>query len=154
MAEEEFSPPAEPFGVTAAELPAVAVRYSLFSSKSGAGVEEVYLYGDGSVTLRRTASYDAEPEVLRGAMPAVIFLRMLEIADDQRFEALDDEYPSKEPGLRRVLGMRLPGREKQVIVDNVGNAQFERIVSAVVFAASLAHPSVSQRRFFQLLGPI
>ncbi len=68
---------------------------------------------------------------------------MLEIADDQRFEGLDDEYPSKEPGLRRVLGMRLPGREKQVIVDNVGNAQFERIVSAVIFAASLAHP----RRF-------
>ncbi|MEA2697474.1 MAG: hypothetical protein QOI66_1745 [Myxococcales bacterium] len=143
-----------PFGITAAELPSVAVRYSLYSSKSGAGVEEIYLYGDGRVTLRRTAAFNAEPEERQGIMPAGIFERLLEIADDQRFEALDEETLAKEPGLRRVLAVRFPGREIQVIVDNIGNAQFERIVSAVIFAASLATPAVLQGRFFHLLGPI
>jgi hypothetical protein len=151
---EETEPSPPPLGVTERDLPGVAVRYSLYSSKSGAGVEELYLRGDGRVTLRRTAAHDADPEIREGVLPPGVFLRLLEIADDQRFEALEDEYPSKEPGLRRVLGIRLPDREKQVIVDNVGNAQFERIVSAVLFAASLAEPMVLQRRFFHLMGPM
>lgn len=112
------------------------------------------MYGDGRVVLRRTASYDAEPETREGSLPAGVFARLLEIVADQRFEGLDDEYPSREPGLRRVLGMRHPGGEKQVIVDNEGPVAFERIVSALLFAASLATPAVLQRRFFQLMGPL
>jgi hypothetical protein len=143
-----------PFSLAPDDLPHVEVMYGLYSSKSGAGVEEVFLHGAGRVVLRRTAAYNAPPEIREGALPVSTVVRLLEIMADQRFDGLDDAYPSDHPGLRRIVRLRSPKVSKQVAVDNEGNAQFERVVSALLFAASLAEPEVLQRRFFTLMGPI
>jgi hypothetical protein len=143
-----------PFSLAAGDLPEVTLSYGLYSSKTGAGVEELELSGQGRVQLKRTASYDSPPETRSGALPVPIFVRLLELIEDQRFEGLDDAYPALRPDLRRIVRLKLPQHMKQVTVDGEGNARFERVVSALLFAASLAEPAVLQRRFFSLMGPI
>ncbi|MCA9685830.1 MAG: hypothetical protein KC457_26880, partial [Myxococcales bacterium] len=129
------------------------VMYGLYSSKTGAGVEEIYLRGTGKVVLKRTASYDATPELIEKPLDVSVLLRLLELFEDQRFFGLEDTYYADRPGLRRIVSISAPTKSKKVAFDNVGNAQFERVVSALLFAASLSEPRVSGRRFFQLMGP-
>lgn len=143
-----------PFSLAPEALPEAEVMYGLYSSKSGAGVEELYLHGNGRVVLRRTAAYNAPAEVLESELPVPVFVRLLELMEDQRFVGLEDAYPSDHPGLRRIVRFTAPGAGKTVAVDNEGVARFERVVSGILFAASLAEPAVLQRRFFKLMGPI
>jgi hypothetical protein len=143
-----------PFELTADDLPSVHLMYGIYSSKTGAGEEEVHLRGDGQVVLRRTASYTAPEQRLEGSLAVETFVRLLELLEDQRFAGLDDEYPSDRPGVRRVLELGSAGMSKRVAVDNDGPAAFERAVSALLFAASLARPEVLERRFFRTIGPL
>jgi len=143
-----------PFSLLKDDLPEVSLMYGLYSSKVGAGIEEVHIHGTGRVVLQRTAAYNAPPELREGSLPVSTVVRLLELIEDQRFEALDDAYLAKEPGLRRIVRLQRPRGGKQVAVDGEGDARFERVVSALLFAASLAEPAVLQRRFFSLMGPI
>jgi len=143
-----------PLDLTEEDLLKVEVMYGLYSSKTGAGVEEVYLFGSGKVVLKRTASYDAVPEIIETPLDVDVLLRLLELFEDQRFFGLEDTYYAEHPGLRRIVSVVAPTQSKKVAVDNVGNAQFERAVSALLFAASLVEPRVTGRRFFALMGPM
>jgi hypothetical protein len=143
-----------PLDLTEEDLPKVQISYGLYSSKTGAGVEEVSLLGTGKVVLRRTDSYNAEPEVREGKLDLEVLLRLLELFEDQRFLGLEETSYSDHPGLRRIVTLTSPAVSKRVAVDNVGNAQFERVVSALLFAASLGEPQVLGRRFFKLMGPV
>jgi hypothetical protein len=143
-----------PLGLTEEDLAKVEIMYGLYSSKTGAGVEEVYLLGAGKVVLRRTASYNSTPETHASPLAVDVLLRLIELFEDQRFFGLEAEYFSDHPGLRRIVSFSSPKVNKRVAVDNDGGIQFERVVSALLFAASLGEPRVQGRRFFQLMGPI
>jgi hypothetical protein len=143
-----------PFSLTNETLADLELMYGLYSSKTGAGVEELYVHGSGRVVLRRTMTRDSPAEMVEGTMPARVLPNLLQLLDDQRFLGLDDAEPPREPGLRRLLRMRWLDQTKEVAIDDYGSVQFERIVSAIEFAASLAIPEVQGRRFFTLMGPI
>jgi len=143
-----------PLGLAEEDLPEVEITYGVYSSKTGAGMEELILRGDGKVVLRRTASRDAEPEIHEGTLDPEVLVRLLELFEDQRFFGLDEEQFADQPGLRRIVTVTTPKVSKQVAVDNEGGIQFERVVSAFLFAASLGEPRVPARRFFQVMGPI
>jgi len=151
MSEREFP---LPLGLAEEDLPKVEVKYGVYSSKTGAGVEELFLRGEGKVVLKRTASREADPELQEGKLDVNVLVRLLEILEDQRFFGLDEEQFADHPGLRRIVKVSTPKEEKQVAVDNEGGAQFERSVSAILFAASLGEPRVLERRFFQTMGPL
>jgi hypothetical protein len=141
-------------GLAEEDLQEVEVKYGVYSSKTGAGVEELFLRGDGKVVLRRTESRTAEAQIEEGTLDLNVLIRLLELLEDQRFFGLDEEQFADHPGLRRIVTVSTPKAEKQVAVDNEGGAQFERSVSAILFAASLGEPRVLERRFFQTMGPI
>jgi hypothetical protein len=150
----ENRPYSLPFSLTNETLMDLELMYGLYSSKTGAGVEELYVHGSGRVVLRRTAARDAPAEIVEGTMPVFVLPHLLYLMDDQRFLGMDDAEPPNAPGLRRILRMRWLGQSKMVAADDYGSVQFERIVSALELAASLAVPEVQGRRFFTLMGPI
>ncbi len=143
-----------PLDLTEEDLPKIEIKYGLYSSKSGAGVEEVFLLGTGKVVLRRTASYNSPPVIVEGAISVEVIVRLIELFEDQRFFGLDEEHFADHPGLRRIVSVTTPTLSKRVAIDDEGGVQFERCVSALLFAASFGEPRVLERRFFQVMGPI
>jgi len=141
-----------PYGLTATDLHRVTLSYGIYSSKTGGGREELFFRGDGQVTLSRTRSYNAEPETLEGWLPADTVWRLLELCEAQRLTGLDETYRSDPMAGTRVLTLTLPEGSHRVAVADLVCLPFERIVGAVVFAASLANPAVLQRRFYQYIG--
>lgn len=141
-----------PYGLTAADLHQVTLSYGIYSAKTGGGREEIFFRGDGRVTLVRTQRYDAEPESLEGWLAAEVVWRLFELCEAQRFTGLDEEYRSDPMAGARIMTLGLPDGAHRVVVADLVCLPFERIVGALVLAASLANPAVLQRRFFQYIG--
>ena len=143
-------PSPTPFSLPEGDLQGVEVSYGIYSSKTGAGVEEVTLLA-ARVVLLRTASREAPPETREGPLPPGALLRLLQVMEDQRFPTIAD-HASTRPTVRRILKLKTPGLSRQVVVDGDGDARFERVVGAVLLAASLGRPEVLGRKFFHLVG--
>jgi hypothetical protein len=141
-----------PFSLDEGAVGSVEVTYGIYSSKTGAGIEEVQLRA-ARVVLRRTASNQAPVQSLEGALPAGALVRLLQVMEDQRFAGIADQ-PSTHPSVRRIVKLTSPKLSKQVLVDGEGDGRFERVVGALLLTASLARPEVLGRRFFHLVGPL
>lgn len=140
-----------PLSLTREDLPKLELSYGFYSAKTGAGVQEVHLFGDGRVRLKRTGSYNAEPQYRDGKLAPQVLLRLLELMDAQGLMGLEDEYISEEgpPLGRRILTLRSPKVNKRVIADlQVVPPELERLGGALMLAAGLATPEALGNRFF------
>lgn len=139
-----------PLSLKPEDLAKLELSYGFYASKTGAGVQEVHLSGDGRVRLKLTRAYNLEPEHREGKLEPEVLLRLLELMETQGLMALDDEYPSEGPPQgRRILTLTSPGVSKRVIVDEPDTPRaFERIAGALLLAAGLATPDALLHRFF------
>jgi len=145
VAQDSF---ALPFNLTQADLPRVEVFYAFYSGKTGAGKQELKVKAAG-VTLLRTRSMDAAPEIREAPLPPQAIWRLLDVLAEENVFGLEEEYPAPaDPYYRRLLRVTIPGRTKSVIVEGPAPAEFERITGALRFAASMALPETLLRRFF------
>ncbi|WNG37359.1 hypothetical protein F0U60_29450 [Archangium minus] len=153
MADAKNTESAElPLSLQREDLKKLEISYGFYSSKMGAGVQEIHLFGDGRVRLKRTRSYEAEPEYREGSLEPQALLRLLELMDYQGLMGLEDEYPSEEdPTVRRILTLSSPRVSKRVIVNEPVVPEFERITGALLLTASLATPEALMNRFFKNL---
>jgi hypothetical protein len=137
-----------PQGLTDDDLPGVEVRLEFCSTKTGAGLQELTIRGDGQVALRRSGGHGGPVEERTGTLPPATVVRLLRALEDGGYFGLDDRYPGDPEAPRRILTVTLrPGREKQVAVDVPDVAGFERAYGAVRLAAGLAVPELLGRRF-------
>lgn len=149
------SPPPVPFGLhDAAALAQVEVSYAFYSSRTGAGRQELTISGAGVVTLFFSRNYkDPQPQVRTGATPPGLVLRLLDVMQCRGFLDLDEVQAAPEHAhARRTVRLRLPGAEKTVHLDHPGVYAVEQIVGAIVLTAAYALPEVLGHRFFLNLG--
>ncbi len=142
-----------PFSLAAEDLPAVEIQYGVYSSKTGAGAEELHLKG-GRIVLRRTSRHGAPPEILEGSLPPAALVPLLRVMADQRFQNLPEEPGASRPSVRRIVTLTTPRLSKRVAIDGEGDPQFERVVGALLAVASQGRPEVLGRTFFQLIGTL
>ena len=138
-----------PFGLSAADLNNVEIMYGFYSAKTGAGKQELTVFGSGKVTLYLTNTRGAAPEIRAGQLHPNVVIGLLDFLADQGFLGFEDHYPSEhDPHVRRVLKLVLPSQTKTVMLDTPGFPAFEMVAGATKFAASLALPETLNRRFF------
>lgn len=136
-----------PFDI--ASLEQARLSYGVYSSKVGAGKEEIHISGNGEVKLLYTMSYNSQPVVRTGTAPRDSIIRLLELFESEGFTKLDKEYVDSEaPDSTRIIGLLLEDRQFTVSVVGGMVPQFERLVGAMKMVASLAHPDVSRGSFF------
>ncbi len=140
-----------PFSLTPEDLANVEIHYGVYSSKVGAGVEEVLLRG-GRVLLRRTSAHDAPPSVREGPLPPAALVPLLRVMAAQRFLDLPAESRASVPTVRRIIKLVAPRLSKQVAIDGEGDPRFERVVGALLATASQGRADVLDGTFFKLIG--
>jgi len=140
-----------PLGITK-EMPLnkVELHYGFYSSKTGAGRQEVSFFADGTVKLFFSRSYDdSNPKVLEVKCSSDQILRLFDFLEGMGFLGLPDEFSSNNPSYaRRLLKFSMPGREKVVAVDEPGNYVIEQCIGAIKFCAGLCTPEAINQRFF------
>lgn len=140
-----------PLGI-AAETPMNKIELVLgfYSSKSGAGVQEIALRADGTVTLFYSRSYaDTHPKVLKAKCPRNQVLRLLEFLEEMGFLDFPGEIGSGNAApSRRIIKLTMPGREKIVAVDEPGNYAVEQCIGAIKLCAAMCIPEAIHHRFF------
>jgi hypothetical protein len=138
-----------PFGLTDSQLADVQIVYAFISGKTGAGRQEITIFGNGSVTLFYTPTRDAEPMTREGQVSRDVVVALLDVTESQGMLQLEDHYPPADHFYaRRLLELKLPGRVKSVKLDDPGVLNFERIAGAVLLVAGLACPEALNHRFF------
>jgi hypothetical protein len=140
-----------PLGITA-EMPLdkIELVYGFYSSKTGAGSQEITLRADGTVKLFYSRSYDdPQPKVVEAKCGSEQILRLFDLLEGLGFYGLPDEFSSNERSYaRRLLKFTMPGREKTVAVDEPGNYAIEQCIGAVKMCAGLCIPEAINQRFF------
>jgi len=125
------------------------LSYGVYSSKVGAGKEEIHISGNGDVKLLYTISYNSQPVIRTGTAPKDSIIRLLELFESEGFTKLNKEFVDPaNPESTRIIGLLLEDRQFTVSVVGVSVPQFERLVGAIKMVASLAHPDVSRGAFF------
>jgi hypothetical protein len=138
-----------PFGLNKSDLANVEVVYGFYSSKTGAGEQKIILTGNGKVQLYLTRAYNAKPEIKDGRLSSDVFLRLLDIMEEENIFGLEDRYPSvSAPHGRRIMRLTLPGRIKNISLEESVSPEFERIAGAVKLAAGVALPESLKQNFF------
>ncbi len=139
-----------PLSLTREDLSKLELSYGFYSAKTGAGVQEIHISGDGSVRLRRTRAYDAPPELREGKLEPEALLRLLQTVEHLGLMTLEDEYPTDErPIARRILKLTSPKVNKQILADEpMAPPEFERLSGALLLAAAQATPEALGHRFF------
>jgi hypothetical protein len=140
-----------PLGITA-EMPLnkIELVYGFYSSKTGAGSQEITLRADGTVKLFYSRSYDdAQPKIMEAKCGGDQVLRLFDLLEGLGFYGLPDEFSSNERShARRLLKFSMPGREKIVAVDEPGNYAIEQCIGAIKMCAGLCIPEAINQRFF------
>jgi hypothetical protein len=143
-----------PFGLTERELPQVKIALGHYPSRPGAGREEIWIRGDGTVTLLRTANYEAEPETREGKVPVPAVVALLALMEDERFLEWPELNPAKGASGRTLL-IQLqrpdPAGVRQVAVAGEEFEGFAHLVGAVKALATSALPETLGERFFSNL---
>ncbi len=132
-----------------ASMDQVRFLYGVYSSKVGAGKEEIHISGDGEVKLLYTVSYNSPPVVRSGMAPVDLVIRLLELFESEGFTKLQSEYvdPSA-PDTTRIIGLTLTRGQSTVSVVGSVVPQFERLAGAIKMVAAIVHPEVSRGTFF------
>lgn len=138
-----------PFGLSRADLNKVEIMYGFYSAKSGAGRQELTIFGSGKVQLLLTRNSEAVPLIVEGHLNETMIVVLLAFMADQGFMGFDALYPSHDgPHARRVLRLTLPSETKTVALDEPGFAAFEMVAGAIKYAAGVALPEALGQRFF------
>ena len=140
-----------PLGITDdTPLNKVALVLGFYSSKTGAGSQEISLCADGTVKLFHSRSYkDPKPKIIEVKCGSEQILRLFDFLEGMGFYGLPDEYSSNDqPHARRLLKFTMPGREKTVAVDEPGNYAIEQCIGAIMLCAGLCIPEALNQRFF------
>jgi hypothetical protein len=126
------------------------VRYGLYPTKTGAGIQEIEIHGDGRVILRRTADAEAEVETREAKTSSMIVVRLLDWMIRSNFKVQEDHYPAEGQILtRQVVTLTAPGYTKEVTIDGEPNEPLTRCIHALVFTAGIAIPEAFGLRFFR-----
>lgn len=149
MAENEKGGYDLPMSLTKEDLPKVEIFYGFYSTKTGAGIQEIRIHGTGQVVLTRTGLRNAPVETRQGSLPPETVVRLIELMDDQGFLALEDAYPAKgRRSPRRIVSISAPTFSKKVVIDDPTSLELERVAGAISLAAGIAQPEALQHRFF------
>ena len=137
------------FGLKATDLNNVEIMYGFYSAKTGAGKQELTIYGSGKVRLYLTRMREAAPEIREGQLHLDVVIGLLDFLADQGVLGFEDHYFSEhDPHVRRVLRLVLPSQTKTIMLDTPGFPAFEMVAGATKFAASLALPEILNQQFF------
>jgi hypothetical protein len=138
-----------PFNLTKSTLPEVELLYGFYSSKTGAGKQEITILGSGKVKLLLTRSFSSPPEIREGAVSTDLVVRLLDMIAGENFLTLNDHYPAHDaPHARRIIRLSLPDVTKTVIVDEPVCPEFERVAGAAKLLSGIALPEALGQRFF------
>lgn len=138
-----------PFGLNKSGLAEVEILYGFYSSKTGAGKQEITISGNGRVKLFLTRSFSAAPETIEVSVPTDLVVRLLDLMAGEGFLNLNDHYPAQhDPHARRVIRLSLPDADKTVIVDEPNCPEFERVAGAISLLAGIASPEALGHRLF------
>jgi hypothetical protein len=138
-----------PFGLTLAQIPETTISVESYTAKSGSGMQRIMLWGSGRVQLWRTLSQGEEPKILEGTIPAVAFVRLLELAEGAAIDSWKPHYEAEGfVGRTMVFRLHRPGFDKVSIVENFEPQAVARVSGALRLAASLARPEALADRFF------
>jgi hypothetical protein len=138
-----------PFGLSRSDLNKVEIMYGFYSAKSGAGRQELTIFGTGKVRLLLTRSREAVPSIVEAQLDEKMIVGLLAFMANQGFMGFEDLYPSHDgPHARRLLRLTLPTGGKTVALDEPGFAAFEMVAGAIKYAAGVALPEALGNRFF------
>ena len=140
-----------PLGITAEmALNNVELVYGFYSSKTGAGSQEISFRADGTVKLFYSRSYDdPHPKIMEAKCGSDQILRLFDLLEGMGFYSLPDEFSSNDKShARRLLKFSMPGREKVVAVDEPGNYAIEQCIGAIKLCTGLCIPEAINQRFF------
>lgn len=138
------------FGLNRDQLPAVAVKFRVASTKIMSGFDEIVVQGDGQVLLRTTAMANETPRELRGGVEAAVVETLLHVLQAEGFAGWDELYPAETHEFSaKVFAIRL-GDEvlKEVSMCTVEFPEFSRAYGALKLVAALARPEVLTGTFF------
>jgi hypothetical protein len=141
-----------PFQLDAAGLGQAKVFLAHYSSKTGAGKEQIEILGDGTVHLITSKNYEAPEQVTLGKIAPNRFATLLAMMEAEKFLGLEEEYGSHGHSGRKHIRLTLPSEEKSVYVDQGESCPaFDRIWGAIKTAAGLGTPlALKHRLFFRL----
>jgi hypothetical protein len=140
-----------PLGITKdMPLEKVELTYGFYSSKTGAGRQELTFIADGTVRLFYSCTYnDSNPKVIEVKCSCEKVISLFDFLEGMGFYGLPDEFSSNDPSYaRRLMKFSMPGREKIVVVDEPGNYAIEQCIGAIKFCAGLCAPEAINQRFF------
>ena len=128
----------------------IELTLGFYSSKTGAGSQEISVRADGTIKLFYSRSYDdSNPKVIEGRCAGEQVLRLFDFLEGMGFFGLPDEFSSNAPThARRLLKFSMPGRQKVVAVDEPGNYAIEQCIGAIKLCIGLCIPEAINQRFF------
>ncbi len=119
--------------LTEKDLEKVKIFYVRQSGKPGGGKMEVTILGSGLYISKHYQQAHEPPIVREKTISAAEVKSLLQIFEQEHFFSLKNHYPADHTfdfG-RRILELKLPHREKRVVVDRPGVLEFERIVDSL-----------------------
>lgn len=139
-----------PFGLDkASDLGKIEIKLAFHGAKTGAGRQEMTLWGDGRVRLFFSRSdQDKSPKILEGTCE---FRRILSLLDFMEGNGVMDgpEHVGEKPGgSARELEIILPGRKKRIFLQDTGDYSVEQVIGAVMLAAGQCLPEALNHRLF------
>jgi hypothetical protein len=140
-----------PLGITEeTPLDKVELVYGFYSSKTGAGRQEISFVADGTVKLFFSRSYkDSNPKVIEAKCGTEQIIRLFDLLEGLGFFGLPEEFSSGDhPTARRLIKFTMPGRQKVLAVDEPGNYAIEQCIGAIKLCAGLCIPDAINQRFF------
>ncbi|MDQ3003192.1 MAG: hypothetical protein M3Y08_18265 [Fibrobacterota bacterium] len=140
-----------PFGLDKdTPLDQVEVSLAFHGAKTGAGKQEITLRGDGLVRLFFSRStQDKAPKTIEGQCNPESILRLLDFMEGNGLFGLPDVVASHgHQHARRLLQVKVPGRMKQIGVDEPGLQAVEQMIGAVMLVAGQCAPEALNNRFF------
>ncbi|MDQ3003191.1 MAG: hypothetical protein M3Y08_18260 [Fibrobacterota bacterium] len=142
--------PHMPFGLDkASDLGKIEIKLAFHGAKTGAGREEMTLWGDGRIRLYFSRSdQDKAPKIVEGTCESERILRLLDFMEGNGVMDGPDHVGQKPAGSTRELEIILPDRKKRILLQDTGDYSVEQVIGAVKLAAGQCIPEALNHRLF------
>lgn len=139
-----------PFGLDKdSDLGKIRIKLAFHSAKTGAGRQEMTLWGDGRVSLFFSRSdKDKSPKTLEGTCESARIVRLLDFMEGNGVMDGPDQVGEKPGGSTRELEIVLPDRTKRILLRDTGEYSVEQVIGAVKLAAGQCLPEALNHRLF------
>jgi hypothetical protein len=136
-------------GMSPEDIEKIEIMYSFNSGKTGAGRQEIWIYGNGSVKLVFSKNMDTPSQELTGKVDKLVVHRLLELMQEYGWDNLPSSHAKEGlTGSKRMLILQTPHVKKTFEAIGAGSREFEAISAAVKLVASLALPETLLHKFF------